>query len=539
MTDHFYSYVSTKCKADCVQTIFVCAPEKYAIDGEKAKEFAIHSGWIEQVEKNAAVLIVLIEPDGYTDCSLDAMTDFYNRFKNEFRSRSGISIPGRDGVVWLWETMIYAIGYDEGADYLGNVLVKHSNFFAGAALVDGGASDFTSADELTDHWFVANPSSDYRAHNREIPVPVWLFGYNEKTEATLKYFSEINHIDCIELKTVNNIEAEIRYNVKESGQQVRLTVKKHSDDVIAETVMNEFFNKSIRWKNSPDGTIKFYSGKNEYRTSTRFKHYSVKVNDLDYPYSVHIPNGMTEEEVKGLPLVISCHGRGEPTWVFAEKNGWDILADETKEFIVVYPDSKDNIWQIERDDDAIEIIMKDVSKIYGYDSERVYLTGFSNGAIYTCQQASSHPWLFAAASPWNGPGMEECRKGKIASYVYHPDFIDSGYELPFWIIVGDNDSKASPYREDELEIVLPINGCIPGKEEKLIDYYTVENKFEDGDRFNTRIFYNSELSIRVGLTVMKNMPHGAIFEESRSAWNFLKRFRRPNRNKYVEEIMTK
>lgn len=540
MIDHFYSYISTKCSADCVQTIFLCAPEKYANSLEKAEEFAKLSGWMEQVENNAAILIMLIVPDGWKSSSIDTLARLYNKYKNEFKAPSGISIPGRDGILWLWETMIYAVGYDEGADYLGNVLIKHSNKFAGAVLVNGGANDFSTANELTDHWFVANPSSDYNVRNKDVPLPIWLFGQSKNIEATFKYFSEINHIDHTDSNIVDNIEVEIHYNMKEPAQQIRSSPNIFGyDKHIALTVMNEFFNKTIRWKNSPDGTIKLYSGKNDYRNSPQFKHFCATGKNLDYPYSVHIPDGLTVKDVKGLPLVISLHGRGEPTWVFAEKNGWDKLADETKEFIVVFPDSKYNIWQIERDYDAIESILNQVSKTYEYDPERVYLTGFSNGALYTCQQASTHPWLFAAASPWNGPGMDVCKKDKIASYVYHPEFANSCYDMPFWIIVGDSDTKAKSNRDDELDIVLPINGCSQESEEVLTDYYSVENNYKEGNRFNTKIYRNSELSIRVGLTVMKNMPHGAIFEESRAAWNFMKRFRRPNKNKHVKEVVIK
>lgn len=540
MTERFYSFVSTKCGADCVQSIFLCVPEKYAINEKEAKEFALLSGWIDQAEINAAVLIVMIIPNGWNDYSLDAISIFYNKYKNEFKSPSGISIPGRNGIIWLWETMIYAVGYDEGADYLGNVLVKHPNLFAGAALFNGGASDFSPMNERTSHWFVTHPTSDYVFYNKDIPLPVWVFGYAKNTDLTVNYFSETNHVDQTDSYSVNGIDVVIHYNKKEPAQQIRISTKTSGNDLnIAKTIMNEFFNKSIRWKNSPDGTIKQYSGRNDYYTSNRFKHYNLNVGELEYPYSVHIPSGLKVNDVKGLPLVISLHGRGEPTWVFSEKNGWDILADETKEFIVVYPDSKYNIWQIERDYDSIEAILNDVSKNYEYDPERVYLTGFSNGAIFTCQQASTHPWLFAAVSPWNGPGIEECRKANIASYVYHPDFIDSGYELPIWIIVGDSDTKAGSYRDDELEIVLPLNGCITDNVETLSDEYTKKNNYIEGDRFNTKVYSNVDKEIRVGLTVMKNMPHGAIFDESRATWNFMKRFRRPNKNKHVEEITTK
>jgi len=536
MTDQYTAYVSTKCAADCVQTLFLCVPDAYSTSEEKAMEFAKASGWIEQAEDNGALLIMLLATEGWATCSRDALFDFYQRHKNDFRSRSGHSIPGRDGFLWLWETMIYAIGVEEGADYLASALIKHPNFFAGAVLINGATDDFKASKLASDHWLVSKPSSDYAVRNMDVPVPVWLLGHSVKTEPSLKHFLKINRVDQFDAYTVNDIKIDVYFNSKEPAHHVRTSLNASGHEMLlAKTVMDEFINVCIRWKNSPDGTLKLYSGKKGYYHSSRFIHHELTLGELVYPYSVHLPLGMTPKSAKGLPLVISLHGRGEPTWVFAEKNGWDKLADETQAFIVIFPDSKDNIWSIERDAHALEAILLDLSKTINYDPERVYLTGFSNGAIYTCQQASTYPWLFAAASPWNGPDMSLCLREKIASYVYHPDFIRSGYEMPFWIIVGDNDTKAGPDRQDELEILCQVNHCSKDQNESLEKVYTPERHYENGDRFQTKVIRNDQSSIRIGLTVMKNMPHGAIFDESRATWEFMKRFRRPHNSKTVEE----
>ncbi|MDP3178897.1 MAG: hypothetical protein Q8M76_13405, partial [Spirochaetaceae bacterium] len=57
--------------------------------------------------------------------------------------------------------------------------------------------------------------------------------------------------------------------------------------------------------------------------------------------------------------------------------------------------------------------------------------------------------------------------------------------------------------------------------------------YSDGERFQTFLYKNLEGQPRVSFTLMKNMPHGAVYDESRAAWAFLKRFCRPEHSKKV------
>lgn len=104
---------------------------------------------------------------------------------------------------------------------------------------------------------------------------------------------------------------------------------------------------------------------------------------LEYACSLHFPDGCPADRVKGLPILFSVHGRGEPVWLFAEKNGWDVLADETRAFVLVCPDSPGNIWQLERDGQVFGAMIDRLCADYGLDRTRVYLTGFSNGGAIT------------------------------------------------------------------------------------------------------------------------------------------------------------
>lgn len=85
--------------------------------------------------------------------------------------------------------------------------------------------------------------------------------------------------------------------------------------------------------------------------------------------------------------------------------------------------------------------------------------------------------------------------------------------------------------------MLAANGCSREHEERWgVTHYPAESGYAEGERFSTRAFRNVNGSVRVGFTVMRDMPHGAIADEARAAWEFLRRFRRPSGSKTVEEI---
>lgn len=249
--------------------------------------------------------------------------------------------------------------------------------------------------------------------------------------------------------------------------------------------------------------------------------------------------------MQGLPILLSVHGRGEPAWLFAEKNGWDVLADETQAFILVCPDSPGNIWQFQRDGHAFEAMIDKLCAEYGLDSTRVYLTGFSNGGAITREVGSAYPQLFAAIAPYNAPVHVP---GVVMSDTIFPQLLPSGYGLPYWVYVGDNDPAAGLDVDEQLEVMLAVNRCVkrpaqglttrfaPNEIRTKENYYTTSRGYTEGDRFRTLVYHDSDGIPRVGYTVMKNMPHGAICEQSLATWEFLRHFRRPAGSRQVEYL---
>lgn len=513
----YFSYVSTRACADPVKTVFLCAPDEFATTLASVRAFAEKSGWLDEVEDDGALLVAPVAPEGWAAMGAGTLRDIYLADRNAFKAPSHVSMPGRDGMVWTWEPLIFAVGYREGATHVSNLQVAHPAFLAASILVDGSADDYSTVNDPSDHWFVPKPSTAYHAENHEVPLAAWLFGSAAKDARLVEY-----------LRATGAPEWALRVTPELGGDE----------PAIAHRAMREFMAHVMRWKNSPDGTLAWRGSRRDFYTDGRYEHASVDVAGNCYHYAIYLPAGMTREEAKGLPLVFSIHGRGEPAWIFSEKNGWERLADETREFAVVLPDSPYDLWFEDRDGDVPQAIIENAVAEYGFDPERIYCTGFSNGALFTCQEATTRPQLFAAVSPWNGPEERAMAAQGFLSFAYSREFLDSGYEMPFWYCVGDSDNKASADREDEIDFMLAASGCTRESEERwnAAVHYPSSRGYREGERFSTRVFCNQAGSVRMGFTVMRDMPHGAIADEARAAWEFLRRFRRPAGSKAVEEV---
>lgn len=512
----YWSYASTRACADPVRTVVLCAPDAYVRSFEGVAAFARESGWMDEVEAEGAVIVAPVVPDGWASAPSDLAREAYRTACRQLVAPARMSIPGRAGGLWAWEPLISLVGYQEGAAHAGGVMVAHPAFAASYVLVDGRPEDLSRGDDPSDHWFVPRPSDAYHALNCEVPVAAWLMG-SACDEALVAY-----------LRAVGGPSWGLRVSPELTG----------TGPALARQAMRELVCHAIRWKNGPDGELAWHQSRQEFFLGDRFDHRVVELGYTSYHYALHLPEGMTRDEARGLPLVISIHGRGEPSYLFADKNGWEALADETRAFMVAVPDSPYNVWLADRDAEVLERLIDDVAEAYGCDRTRVYATGFSNGGAYTCQQATTRPWLFAAVSPWNAPSAEAIFGSGMGDYFYHPSFAAGDWELPFWICTGDADDKGVADRTADLADVLPPNGCVRESEQVWdgASRYTAGAGYAQGERLTSRVFANADGSVRVGLTTARDMPHGAIADEARAAWAFMSRFTRPEGSHTVEEV---
>ena len=206
-----------------------------------------------------------------------------------------------------------------------------------------------------------------------------------------------------------------------------------------------------------------------------------KRNQERSDYTLYIPENYSQE--KPLPLIIALHGgygQGyEYVWTWlrsARSRGYAILA----------PKSFDVTWDMmvpSLDTRSVVRMLTEVSSEYSIDPARVYLTGLSDGGIFTYILGLEQPQLFRGLAPIAGalhltvdPMLRQGRGKDTPMLVIHGvhDFIfpvahtrqtcnlltSIGYnvtykELPEW-------GHAYPYSINE-RLVLPWFESLPAK----------------------------------------------------------------------------
>ncbi|WP_410875833.1 alpha/beta hydrolase family esterase [Nocardia sp. A7] len=139
-------------------------------------------------------------------------------------------------------------------------------------------------------------------------------------------------------------------------------------------------------------------------------------------YRVHVPAGVSA----GAPLVVALHGGYDSPEGVEGKWGWNALADQHK-FIVVYPrgnkpecQNSTPGWGWNADAADVTHIKKVVTKVstqYGVDSNRVHLTGHSNGGQMASRAACTAPEVFASGAVYApAPPPTGCNPARAVSW---------------------------------------------------------------------------------------------------------------------------
>ncbi|MBP5656658.1 Ig-like domain-containing protein [Candidatus Saccharibacteria bacterium] len=119
-------------------------------------------------------------------------------------------------------------------------------------------------------------------------------------------------------------------------------------------------------------------------------------NGHNLDYWLNVPKGATS----GMPLVIFLHGDGEVNRPAAVKNLKQVkyMMSSTK-FISLAPVTKTTDWRSSHIQLALKGLIDKTIADYKSDTKRIYVWGFSRGAIGTWHIVNRYPKFFAAAVP--------------------------------------------------------------------------------------------------------------------------------------------
>jgi predicted peptidase len=106
-------------------------------------------------------------------------------------------------------------------------------------------------------------------------------------------------------------------------------------------------------------------------------------------------------------------------------------------------------WEPQRVKYLVERLIRDSSKRYQIDPDRVYLTGFSRGGFGTFQTACAYPELFAAIVPVAGGG--------------EPEQAVSLTTVPTWALHGEADEVVACENSTKMIDAMKKVGCREAK----------------------------------------------------------------------------
>src|SRR3972149_2878538 len=201
-------------------------------------------------------------------------------------------------------------------------------------------------------------------------------------------------------------------------------------------------------------------------------------NEVERCYLLYAPPGFSP--TARVPVLFALHGLAGNPQGFRGMTGWEEIADR-ESFLVIYPHGSSfplrwntsPAFPIEETDDVrvIADILSDLSEIAAVDEDRVYVTGFSNGAGMTDLIACTLADRVAAVGLVEGKGEDDpsrcmpTRPVPVISFFGTGDPLESA-EFPLWFydlmnLSSDPQSREGVPISTWLEGWVSRNGCDP------------------------------------------------------------------------------
>ena len=282
-------------------------------------------------------------------------------------------------------------------------------------------------------------------------------------------------------------------------------------------------------------------------------------DDTPHTWFTYLPKCLREGERKQVPLVIFFHGGTDNPAEAADMSKLHELGDR-EGFITVYPwgtnrCSWNNAMEPEGKDDArfSGLLIDYMLKNYPVDPERVYITGFSNGAAMAQVTALLYPdkvaGLFHVDSNW--PGAYGGKYLSVTEQDVTPFRL--GFELkkkfdylmPVWYTYGAREMSFPIFRactqQNQYDLWKKYNhiairetpqlgqenpnGCGVEGENREMCFPSSRHPHH---RYQVERFYTNDAAHLnlYNLTIMYNKGHEVAEKDLELGWNYIKHFRR-------------
>lgn len=385
----------------------------------------------------------------------------------------------------------------------------------------------------------------------EAVMPVCLLGSDKRTE---NYFNVVNETESV----LREGQWDVWRNRVNPLQCVMTAESQPFTAKLLEDVWTRLFSKVRRTNTGAHGDCEprmdfAAAGFEIYLDDNRLEE-EVKT---PHTWFVHVPESVKKGDKK-VPLMMFYHGGSDNPAEAAEMSKFHEVG-EREGFITVYPwGTNKTQWNSvmdpkEPDDVGFAVaLIRYMLEHYPVDPQRVYLSGFSNGAAHAQVVGMLYPELIAAVChiDSNWPGL----RGKPCEVDYQkvtPMRLalekkkEYDYRMPVWYTYGTREMSYPVYRKssqqyqydfwklyNNIEVLStppqeepdPCGCGVPGQvQERLRPSKRHQHHFYDVQRFYTRDENHWNL---YNYVMMHDKGHDVAQMDAALGWEYVKQFRR-------------
>ncbi len=502
----------------------------YPEDGVRCEEFLSRGNWKAISEETKAALIVLeSRPGGWSQADIQSEVDYSEAIFKKAIAREYYSLN---------EATYYIMGLGAGAYPATTYGLLSSSLFS--CILADGQYDLDS--RLLDQLGKIRSDRDAACSKLSVVMPAWLVSRDsEDGGAVLEALKKANRSEDRGLRTPYGMlfQPDLRRWQSTldalSMTEVQFTSAKDASQLSPEDLHREmilFALRFKRWLSIGNGCFRAARSWEDMG----LKRFEAEIDGRLREWYIYEPAAYRKNPEKKLPVLLAIHGYSCTGALFAENSEWHTVG-ERRDFFVVYVSAYpsncssggktvplptwNSIGMASETDDVhyISVIMNKVKQEYPVDRERIYVSGHSNGSLFTQRLMAEAPLDFAAFAPQGaqyhmriGGGPADPQEDIRADGVLRPVWLMMGAED-----IGDADSLAPGSANDQfLDMMCRVNGL--NRQGGL---------YLENGKYRTWTYCDAQGVPLLRFTGVQDMPHTYTPEIAQIYWDqFLCHFRR-------------